>query len=179
VTAFHVRQILARPAMPASGHLRTYRPGDQLAVAIQPVRRGAVLTLSGELDVAVAAGFGVGVDTVIAQGLVRLVLDLSALDFYDCSGLTALLRARRSATERHGWVQLARVPPRPARFIRIAGLSGAFPCYPGIDDAFNGTQVPTPDAAWTRHDDVSRGPAATRSPSPYPRPAWPGPHGQR
>ncbi|MFD0633049.1 STAS domain-containing protein [Catenulispora yoronensis] len=89
---------------------------------------------------AVAAEFDADVATVIAQGMVRLVLDLSALDFCDCSGLSALVRARRLAVARHGGVRLAHVPRHLARIIRIAGLGAAFPCYPSVDDAFNDTQ---------------------------------------
>ncbi|GAA2046796.1 hypothetical protein GCM10009839_59260 [Catenulispora yoronensis] len=140
MTAFHARQVHARPAPPKFGHTRTHGPGRQLTVAVRPFRDGAVLALSGELDMAVAAEFDADVATVIAQGMVRLVLDLSALDFCDCSGLSALVRARRLAVARHGGVRLAHVPRHLARIIRIAGLGAAFPCYPSVDDAFNDTQ---------------------------------------
>ncbi|MFD0635489.1 STAS domain-containing protein [Catenulispora yoronensis] len=162
MTVFPNRQVLARPVPSAFGHTRTHGPGRQLTLAVGPFRDGAVLALSGELDVAVAAGFDADVNAAVAQGMVRLVLDLSDLDFCDCCGLSALVRARRLALERHGWVRLARVPPRLTRIIRIAGLGSAFPCYPSVDDAFDNTQRPIRTSTRARL-------AGERTPGPAPR----------
>jgi anti-anti-sigma factor len=106
------------------------------------VHGGTILALSGELDMGVTAGLNAYIDTTIGQGLTWVVLDLSGLEFCDCAGLAAFLRARRLTIARHGWSRLADVPPRVARIIRIARLDTVLHCYRSTDDAFNDAQTP-------------------------------------
>ena len=56
----------------------------------------AVVALRGELDIADAASVGAALTAVAARGQ-ELIVDLAALEFIDCSGLTALLLARKRA----------------------------------------------------------------------------------
>jgi anti-sigma B factor antagonist len=118
----------------------------RLAVAIRPAYGGLVLTLSGELDAADTGALNAHVDASIASGLVHLVLDLKALEFCDCAGLGALLRARRLTAAHQGWARLAHVQPHLVRIIRIVGLGADLACYPSIAHAFTDSreQVPQP-----------------------------------
>jgi len=128
-------------------HVHYYGPGGQLIVAARAARDGMVLTVSGELDLAVAAALGTRVDAALAQGHIRLVMNLRDLTFCDCAGLGALLRARRLALEHNGWVRLAAVQQRVARIIQIAGLATVLPCHPDSAAAFNGSPLVPPAAA--------------------------------
>lgn len=169
--AFHAHPAPELPDSRAPAPARTYRygPGGQLTVTTRADRDGAVLTVSGELDIAVATELGTRVDAALAQGHVRLVLDLRDLTFCDCAGLTAFLRARRSATELNGWVRLAAVHPRVARIIQIAGLATAFPCHLDNAAAFNGS-LPSPPADKPVQRARSADPPTIRSRPPPQRP---------
>ncbi len=83
-----------------------------------------VLTLRGDVDVVQA-------DQLVTQGaaLLRdipsgqfLVVDLAAVEFIDSSGLSALLRLRRTAQERAIELRLRGVPEHVAVLLRISGL---------------------------------------------------------
>jgi anti-sigma B factor antagonist len=113
-------------------------------VAARAAGDGVVLTVSGELDIAVAAALGTRVDAALAEGHIRIVMNLRDLTFCDCAGLAALLRARRLAVEHNGWVRLAAVQPRVARIIQLAGLATVFPCHPDNAAAFNGSLLASP-----------------------------------
>jgi stage II sporulation protein AA (anti-sigma F factor antagonist) len=52
-----------------------------------------VVNLVGEIDIANADALGEKLDQLIGAGADRLVVDLSALDFMDSSGIAMLLRA--------------------------------------------------------------------------------------
>jgi stage II sporulation protein AA (anti-sigma F factor antagonist) len=52
-----------------------------------------VVNLVGEIDIANADALGEQLDQLIGAGADRLVVDLSALDFMDSSGIAMLLRA--------------------------------------------------------------------------------------
>jgi anti-anti-sigma factor len=83
-----------------------------------------VLDLSGELDIArtheiVARGAALLEDAGPGH---RLVVDLSRVGFIDSSGLSALLRLRRTAVARDVAMSLRGVPPVVAAVLRLSGL---------------------------------------------------------
>ena len=125
-------------APPGSVPTRTHGPGPQLTVATRPMRGGAVLDMSGELDLAVAAGWVACVDAALADGLPRVVLDVAGLAFCDCAGLGSMLRARRLAVDAGGGVRLARARSGLARSIEVLRLNVLFPYYATPDAAFDG-----------------------------------------
>jgi anti-anti-sigma factor len=140
VAVFHVRHPPARLVRPVFPVESAYGTGSQLTVATRPEHDGAVLVVSGELDVAVAAGLGACFDAALSHGLIRMVLDLHGLDFCDCAGLGAFVRGHRLTLARDGWVRLARVQPRVARIVRIGGLGAVFGGYDSTDAAFRETK---------------------------------------
>jgi len=100
-----------------------------------------LVLLSGELDLATAPVVDRAVEAALKRGPELLVLDLQGLDFCDCSGLRALLRARLAAlAEQRGFRILA---PRPTvlRLISMSGCAklldpvppGGAPTAPGDD----------------------------------------------
>jgi anti-sigma B factor antagonist len=90
----------------------------------------ACVTLAGELDLAHVRRF----DALVAAAFVRADhcrVDLRELRFIDSSGVRALLRARRRASESGVVLELANAGPAVARLLASAGLehvlSGAAP----------------------------------------------------
>ncbi|UKY48491.1 STAS domain-containing protein [Streptomyces inhibens] len=87
-----------------------------------------VLELSGDLDIlAVSVLSGRLDDLTGAQGA-DLVLDLRAVTFIDCAGLSLLSRARYRTRQRGGRLRLAGVIAggSVARLLRMTGLTGDF-----------------------------------------------------
>ncbi len=89
----------------------------------------SVLTLHGDVDVLQA-------DQLVAQGaaMIRdlepgryLAVDMSAVAFIDSSGLSALLRLRRSAQQRGIELRLRAVPEHVAVLLRLSGLEQVLP----------------------------------------------------
>ncbi|UQA98101.1 STAS domain-containing protein [Streptomyces halobius] len=90
-----------------------------------------VLELRGELDI-----FAVAVLSDRLDGLTGthpdLLLDLRAVTFIDCAGLSLLVRARQRTRERGGRLRLTGVPDRGniARLLRMTRLTGQFEIVP-------------------------------------------------
>ncbi|MCZ0982197.1 STAS domain-containing protein [Streptomyces diastatochromogenes] len=97
--------------------------------------RTAVLTVAGELDMETAGRLQELLTEQFGQGRRRLVLDLSALDFMDSSGLNVLIRAVNRARESDGDLYLAAPTPAVRRILEITGVMTTIPPHDAVADA--------------------------------------------
>jgi anti-anti-sigma factor len=94
-----------------------------------------VLEFRGEIDIAAAMEVLPWLDRVTAQPGARLVIDLSGVEFFDCSGLRLLYRARARVLDHHGSLLLVCTHPLTLRIIRATGLSRLLPPLPSLEAA--------------------------------------------
>ncbi|MFF7441650.1 STAS domain-containing protein [Streptomyces sp. NPDC008122] len=97
--------------------------------------RTAVLTVAGELDMETADRLQELLAEQFGQGRCRLVLDLSALDFMDSSGLNVLIKAVNKARESDGDLYLAAPTPAVRRILEITGVMTTIPPHDAVADA--------------------------------------------
>ncbi|MFF0430841.1 STAS domain-containing protein [Streptomyces sp. NPDC004327] len=97
--------------------------------------RTAVLTVVGELDMETADRLQELLTEQFGQGRRRLVLDLSALDFMDSSGLNVLIKAVNKARESDGDLYLAAPTPAVRRILEITGVTTTIPPHDAVADA--------------------------------------------
>ncbi|GAA2278575.1 anti-sigma factor antagonist [Streptomyces hawaiiensis] len=109
---------------PLTRHLRVRRE-----------RGHTVLEFRGEIDLAAASEIAPHLDRETDRPAARVVIDLSRIDFFDCSGLRLLYRARSRVLERRGRVLLVCAHPLTLRVLRITGLSRLLPPQPTLDAA--------------------------------------------
>ncbi|MFI8191743.1 anti-sigma factor antagonist [Streptomyces sp. NPDC085946] len=109
---------------PSSRHLR-----------IRQDRGHTVLELRGEIDIAAAAEIAPCLDRVTARPEARIVIDLTRVEFFDCSGLRLLYRARSRVLDRHGRLLLVCTHPLTLRVLRVTGLARLLPPQPSVEAA--------------------------------------------
>jgi anti-anti-sigma factor len=98
-------------------------------------RNGAdavVVRLSGEFDMAGCQDFEAAVQTLSADGLQQVVIDLAALTFIDSSGIRSLLASKRLAEEQ-GLALVVRVP-RDGQVRQVLELTGVDHVLDGAAD---------------------------------------------
>ena len=83
----------------------------------------AVVALRGELDIADAASVAAALTAVAARAR-ELIVNLAGLEFIDCSGLTALLLARKQARKAGGDLLLAAPQDQVLRVLAATRLTG-------------------------------------------------------
>ena len=113
-------------------------PDSQFTMMTWEAPGGIVLSLGGELDVAVTSELLARVRTLADDGHIRIVMDMRHVTFCDCAGLSALLSAQRIAHDAGGWVRLARIEPPTLRIIALAGLAVPLAGHPSAAAAFVG-----------------------------------------
>ncbi|MET9295043.1 STAS domain-containing protein [Streptomyces sp. NPDC003077] len=110
----------------------------------RPAGFGIVVELSGEMDILAATELSGRLDEITGGRHPDVVLDVRAVTFMDCGGLSLLCRARHRAESRGGSLRLAGVAAsRSVR--RLLGLTG-LARYFVIDEAA-GLAGPLPGAA--------------------------------
>lgn len=113
---------------------------NALRIHTRTLATGPVLEMVGELDHRSAPQLRNSIASLRLQPGQLLILDLSALVFFDSSGISAFVVARRTAVAARAGIALAGVPERIERVLRICGLDKIFPIH---RDARSAT------AAWT------------------------------
>jgi len=113
-----------------------------LRIGVDRQPKHTVLILAGELDMTVAPRLEQCLDRLLDSGVTRIVLDLSALNFCDSSGLARLVAAANRCRDTGGWLRLAAPQEQFARVLGIAGLLAALPTFrslpAAIDDVAGG-----------------------------------------
>lgn len=102
-----------------------------------PGGRERVLALRGELDYASAAQLREAADAVLAgpQPPALVVLDCSALEFCDSSGINVLIGMHQRLEARGGVLRLAGVPGSVTRVFTLTGLDQVIGLYGTVADA--------------------------------------------
>lgn len=103
--------------------VRSKREGDVFAIAVE-----------GELDMNTAPQLESALETSIGDADSIVLIDLSACDFIDSTGIALIVRAwqARDGDERFA---LCGVGNQVERVLEITGLESAIPSYPSREDA--------------------------------------------
>ncbi|MFE9680100.1 STAS domain-containing protein [Streptomyces sp. NPDC002701] len=109
---------------PHSPHLRVHRE-----------RGHTVLEFHGEIDILAALDIIPVLDAATGHPGARVVLDLRHIEFFDCSGLRLLYRARRRVLDNDGRVHLICTHPLTLRILRVTELAGLMPPLSSMDEA--------------------------------------------
>lgn len=86
----------------------------ELSFTTRPLGDSTVVEVAGEIDITTAPQFRARLIELIGGGCRSLVIDLTAVDFIDSTGLGALIGARRRLGDLSGELSLV-VPPGPTR----------------------------------------------------------------
>jgi len=95
----------------------------------------AVVRLPAELDLTVADDVREALLSVLNQGALALVADMTATTFCDSAGIAALVRACRRATANGASMRLAAIAPSVVRVFTLVGIDRMISIYPSVDAA--------------------------------------------
>jgi anti-sigma B factor antagonist len=108
---------------PGTGKVRLV----ELKVSTQLQGDRAIVALIGEIDLYTAPRLQSELAAALASGdPARLVVDMSAVEFCDSTGMNVLLAAHRRATEQGGSLELAGPRPAVRKILQVTGLETVF-----------------------------------------------------
>jgi anti-sigma B factor antagonist len=97
-----------------------------------------VVTAVGEVDVYTAPALDDALSAAVVAGATALVVDLSAVDFLDSTGLSVLVKALKRVRDIDGSLSVVVTAARVAKVFRITGLDQVIPVHPSLADALAG-----------------------------------------
>ena len=90
-----------------------------------------LLAVDGRVDSATAPEFGQKLEAIIDDGIFKIVIDMSKLEYMSSAGFRALLAAQRQCKRyNRGEVLLAAVPDRIREALELAGFTELFQVFP-------------------------------------------------
>lgn len=110
----------------------THAPGAAETMHTMPDGR-CLIRLEGEVDLAVVPDLVAQLEFAMEQLSPSLVLDMTAVEFIDSSGLAALVRARREAEGRGGGLVLTGTNEVLAELLELTRLDEYFEIVPMAD----------------------------------------------
>lgn len=104
----------------------------------------ALLALAGELDAAVTARVQDVLDTVLADGITLVVVDLTALEFCDSTGLGTLVRTHRRVTAAGGRCVVAGARGPVLRLLRLMSMERVLELSDDVGEALDRVRQAAP-----------------------------------
>ena len=98
-----------------------------------------VITVSGDLDVAGAPELRQEVVAAVAEGRVRLVLDMTGVEFIDSFGIGVVVGALKRVRQRDGELAVVCPEPRVRRVFELCDIDRILTLHSHVDEALDST----------------------------------------
>jgi anti-sigma B factor antagonist len=106
----------------------------------------SILGVSGELDLYTSPKLKAAIEGQLAQGSIRLILNLLNTTYLDSTALSILSEAHREVRRRQGNMGLVFQQPQVTRIFAITGLAEVFPIFATEAEALVAAQTWAPAA---------------------------------
>jgi anti-sigma B factor antagonist len=94
--------------------------------------RTAVVSLPAEIDLTIADALREALLSVLNQGAVALIADMTATTFCDSAGITVLVRAAKRAAATGAEMRLAVTAPQVLRVFTLMGIDRLIDIHPSV-----------------------------------------------
>ncbi len=94
-----------------------------------------IVALNGRLDISSAKKLKNRMNTLVKENRVRLILDMTGVDFIDSSGLGSLVSSLRSVNAKNGDVKLAGLRQQVYSIFELTRLHRVFTIFDDVESA--------------------------------------------
>ena len=112
----------------------------ELGLVVRDQDGWAILTVSGEIDIATAPSLRERLHGLLADDKHQLVVDLDDVGFLDSTALGVLVGVLKRARSQGGEVRIVCTQPRVRKVFEITRLDSAFDLFDSVDEAVRGAR---------------------------------------
>lgn len=111
-----------------------------MELSLDTTHRGGrvIVAVKGEVDVYTAPRLREELGELVADGHVRIVVDLAQVEFMDSTGLGVLVGGLKKVRARDGSLDLVCTQERLLKIFQITGLAKVFAMHDSVDAALAG-----------------------------------------
>jgi anti-sigma B factor antagonist len=117
------------------------------SVRIRQTGKVSLVDVSGRLTSFEADGFRDAIQQLLAQGKLRIVLNLTGLEYLDSSGIGELARNYLAVVKKGGAMKVVGLAPKVEEILKITRLYQVFPEFPDEESAVESFPEPGPGSA--------------------------------
>jgi anti-sigma B factor antagonist len=110
---------------------------NMLVINVSGMDNSSVVEVNGRVDSMSANQLGDALSNVIDDGHVKLVLDLSGVEYISSAGLREIVTALKKVKRASGDLRLAQPSDRVREVLEMAGLDTIIRIFPTQGDAIN------------------------------------------
>ena len=108
----------------------------ELSISVSATKDSVtIISLSGKMNAITVSELKALLKKSIEEGSIRMIVDLSAVDFMDSSGLSALISALKGCREKGGFLRLVNLQAQVRRVFELTLLDRVFEVYASVDAA--------------------------------------------
>jgi anti-sigma B factor antagonist len=96
----------------------------------------ALVSVTGEIDLYTAPHLQSEFTRLLQDGPSRVVIDMSAVDFCDSTGMNVLLSALKRMKEQGGALEVAAPRPAVRKILQVTGLDSVFTVHDEVPQEF-------------------------------------------
>ncbi|MEU4510821.1 STAS domain-containing protein [Nonomuraea wenchangensis] len=96
----------------------------------------ALVAVTGEIDLYTAPHLQSEFTRLLQEGPNRVVIDMSAVDFCDSTGMNVLLSALKRMKEQGGTLEVASPRPAVRKILQVTGLDSVFTVHEEVPQEF-------------------------------------------
>jgi anti-sigma B factor antagonist len=108
----------------------------ELKVSTRSHAGHALVVIAGEIDLYTAPQLQSEFTRLLQEGPGRVVIDMSAVDFCDSTGMNVLLSALKRLKERGGTLEVAAPRPAVQKILQVTGLDSVFTVHDEVPQEF-------------------------------------------
>jgi anti-sigma B factor antagonist len=108
---------------------------DEFAMEVTDQDGCAVVAVRGEVDLATAPALKNRLLELVADGVREIVVDLTATEFLDSTGLGAVVAAYKRVRAHDGHLRLVATSARVKRVFEITNLDRVVPIFTSVEEA--------------------------------------------
>lgn len=95
------------------------------------------ISISGRIEAADANELQTKLDSIMAKNRLKIIVNLSKLEYISSSGLRVLLIALKNQKQKHGFIEVASLQPFVEKIFRKTGFDRVFIIHPNEEAATN------------------------------------------
>ena len=109
--------------------------GSKLGVNVEPSGEGAIVHLTGDVDLNVSPMLRSRLKELTADKLPLIVIDMAGVPYIDSSGVATLVECLQRVSRYKGKLRLAALTKRAAGVFEISRLDTVFSIYGSLEEA--------------------------------------------